>query len=103
MKYLSTVMALTAIILFVGCATDQTPHPGSATVQTTYEILGMDCPGCHGGLEKNLKKIPGVTSASANWKKQTVTITTEGERQIDLSEIRKAVEQSNFTFGKALK
>jgi copper chaperone CopZ len=70
-------------------------------VQTvTYEVFGMDCPGCHGGLEKNIRKIPGVTFARANWKANTVTIGVKAGENIDDMDIANAIEKSNFTMGK---
>lgn len=103
MKYVYRITLIPAAIVLLGCATSiQTPQQEHASTQTTYEVFGMDCPGCHGGLEKNLKKIPGVVTASANWKKKMVTITVESGREIDSAAIRKAIKDSNFTVGKVV-
>jgi copper chaperone CopZ len=38
-----------------------------------YEVFGMDCPGCQGGLEKLVKKIPAIQQAEANWQKKQLS------------------------------
>lgn len=69
----------------------------------TYEVFGMDCPVCHGGLEKRLMKIKGVEHAEANWQeKQIKIIIMPGEEVTDAS-ITKAIEEANFNVGKRIK
>jgi len=94
-------LVLWVVGMLAGCAT---PQPKVQAGQaTTYEVLGMDCPGCHGGLEKNLTKIPGVVGATANWKQKTVTVHVMEGATIEEARLRKAVEDSNFTLGPVLK
>ena len=99
------IIFLSALLLcLAGCkttpdATAGTPATGADIVYKTY---GMDCPGCHGGLEKNLEKIPGVTDAVANWKEQTVQIFLAGEGQVAEEDIARAVAESNFTLGERI-
>ena len=91
--------ALTAGLL--GCSTPA-PAPGTATAshaEISYIVYGMDCPGCHGGLEKNLEKIPGVMDASANWKQQTVSLRLAESDTVTAEQVKQAVEDSNFTLG----
>lgn len=85
-----------------GCTVHAPPPSTTNLTAVTYEVFGMDCPGCHGGLEKNLKKIPGVADASANWKQQIVTIWLDGEHDVDDGQIEKAIRDSNFTPGQRL-
>jgi copper chaperone CopZ len=68
-----------------------------------YEIFGMDCPGCHGGLEKLVNKLPGVMTCQANWKDQRLTIKLRLGTQLSDEEISVAIKQANFTPGKRLK
>ena len=104
MKQTTIAVLICGMVLSCGCATTrQTPHSTTGMVQKTYEVFGMDCPGCHGGLEKNLLKIPGVVAAKANWKRKTVTITSKKETLVEASEIGKAIQNSNFTVGKEVK
>ena len=100
MKSICVLILLVAGVLFGGCrSVEPAMQPDVAGQQITYAVYGMDCPGCHGGVEKNLMKVPGVIGASANWKQQTVTVTVAPNQQIDDAAIEKAVKDSNFTLG----
>ena len=92
-------MATAAFI--TGCeTTSQTPAElASVQPEQVYKVYGMDCPGCHGGLEKNLEKIAGVTDAVANWKEQTVKLYLDDAAAVTRQQINQAVEDSNFTLG----
>ena len=68
-----------------------------------YEIYGMDCPGCHGGLEKLVKKIEAVQTAEANWKEKRLTVTLKPGAQLDDEEVFDAIKRANFTVGKRIK
>lgn len=68
-----------------------------------YEIYGMDCPGCHGGLEKLVEKIEAVENAEANWKEKRLTVTLKPGAQLDDEEIFDAIERANFTVGERIK
>ena len=100
MKSICVLILLFAGVLSGGCRSVQPAmQPDVTGQQITYEVYGMDCPGCHGGVEKNLMKVPGVVAASANWKQKTVTVTVAPDQQVDDAAIEKAVKDSNFTLG----
>ena len=101
-KTIVTVAAVLGLMCVAGCAAPQASPPGAGTETVTYEVFGMDCPGCHGGLEKNLRKIPGVVDAAASWKEKRVTIRVQKGHVVPASEIQAAIERSNFTMGKRL-
>lgn len=104
MKHVLLVTALGTLSLLAGCSTP-TPsmdHADSRGNTATYEVYGMDCPGCHGGLEKNLEKIPGVLKADANWKQQRVTLSMDETTAVSAEQITQAVNDSNFTLGKKI-
>lgn len=65
-----------------------------------YEVFGMDCPGCHQGLEKLVKKIPSVQEAKANWKKKRLIVTIRPGETLSDEDIYDAVKRANFTAGK---
>jgi copper chaperone CopZ len=68
-----------------------------------YEVFGMDCPGCHGGVEKLVNKIPGVLDSKANWKKKQIVVRIwRGEEASDEA-IFDAIRRANFTPGKRTK
>jgi len=67
-----------------------------------YEVFGMDCPGCHGGLEKLVNKVPGVLESQANWNKQRLAVRVHEGSELKDQEIFEAVKKANFTPGKRL-
>ncbi len=68
-----------------------------------YEVFGMDCPGCHGGLEKLVKKIPDVQQAEANWVKKQLVVTVRPEAELNDEDIYDAIRRANFTPGNRIK
>ncbi len=68
-----------------------------------YEVFGMNCPGCHGGLEKLVKKISAVQGAEANWQKKQLVVTMRPEAELNDEDIYDAIRRANFTPGKRLK
>ena len=56
---------------------------GSGLEVRIYEVFGMDCPGCHGGLEKLVLRIPGVEAADANWEQKQLTVTVRPGADLD--------------------
>jgi hypothetical protein len=68
-----------------------------------YEVFGMNCPGCHGGLEKLAKKISAVQEAEANWQKKQLVVFVRPEVELNDEDIYDAIRRANFTPGKRLK
>ena len=67
-----------------------------------YEVFGMDCPGCHGGLEDLVGNIPAIQQVKANWRtKQLVVTVRPGERLKD-EDVYDAIQRANLTVGKRL-
>ena len=62
-----------------------------------YEVFGMDCPGCHGGIEKLVKRIPSVEKAEANWEKKQLVVTVKPGHKLDDKDVIKAIKEANFT------
>lgn len=98
--------AVAVLIHLLGCAAtkpdiDALVNEGSEL--RIYEIFGMDCPGCHGGLENLVNKIPGVITSKANWEKQQLKVVLHPNAEVDDSAIYSAIKQANFTPGKRLK
>ena len=100
------VLLAVLIVGASGCATSgtnvdvQSTQEGSAT--RVYEVFGMNCPGCHGGLEKLVEKIPTVQQATANWKAQQLTVTVRQGADLDDEEIHDAIRRANFTVGERI-
>jgi cation transport ATPase len=68
-----------------------------------YEVFGMNCPGCHGGLEKLVKKIPAVQQAEGNWRKQQLVVAIRPSVELNDEDIYDAIRRANFTPGKRIK
>lgn len=68
-----------------------------------YEIFGMDCPGCHGGLENLVNKVAGVISSEANWEKQLLRVVLYADVEVDDNLIYEAIKKANFTPGERFK
>ncbi len=67
-----------------------------------YEVFGMNCPGCHGGLEKLVKKISAIQEAKANWQKKQLVVTMRPEAELNDEDIYDAIRRANFTPGKRI-
>jgi len=68
----------------------------------TYEVFGMNCPGCHGAVEKLVKKIPTVEQAEANWEEKRLVVTMRPGAQLNDEDIYDAIRRANFTPGKRI-
>ncbi|NQT61349.1 MAG: heavy-metal-associated domain-containing protein [Candidatus Marinimicrobia bacterium] len=67
-----------------------------------YEVFGMDCPGCHGGLEKQLNALDGVVDSRADWTSQQVMVLIEEGVEVSDANIHEGMKRANFTPGKRL-
>lgn len=65
-----------------------------------FEVFGMDCPGCHGGVEKLVNDVPGIRISQGNWKKQQLHVAIEPGAEVDDKAITDAIREANFTPGK---
>ena len=94
------------LILAVGCASNKQISMlelENKFDKRVYEIFGMDCPGCHGGVEKLVGKIPGIQHAEANWEKNQLVLFVERNKTLSDEDIYNAIKNANFTPGKRLK
>lgn len=96
------------IILFcgIGCNTTDkglTVESMEASETRVYEVFGMDCPGCHGGLEKLVKKIPAIQGSEANWLQKQLVVTVRPEVKLNDEDIYDAIRRANFTPGNRIK
>lgn len=96
-----------SIMLFcvIGCnpeEKDLTAESLESSETQVYEVLGMDCPGCHGGLEKLVKKIPAVQDAKANWIEKKLSVTVNPEVKLNDDDIYDAIRRANLTAGKRI-
>lgn len=105
-KYALLNFALAAfLVLGAGCPPKDgglvTDEPAGAEVRI-YEVFGMDCPGCHGSIEKLVNKIPAIEKVEANWEKKILKVTVRPGSDLDDEEIYDAIKRANFTPGKRI-
>ena len=96
------------VLLFcgIGCNTagqSSAVESVEASETRVYEVFGMDCPGCHGGVEKLVNKIPGVQYAQANWIQKKLVVTADPDVTLKDEDIYDAIQRANFTPGKRIK
>ena len=77
-----------------------TEEPG--TEIRIYEVFGMDCPGCHGGVEKLVNRVEGVVTSVANWTKKRIAVKVRLEANVTDETIFDAIKRANFTPGKRI-
>ncbi|MGN1002148.1 MAG: cation transporter [Oscillospiraceae bacterium] len=53
-------------------------------MKKTYRLEDLDCANCAAKMERNIKKIPGVTDASVSFLTQKMTIETDGDSQEEI-------------------
>jgi hypothetical protein len=102
---LTGFIPLLILAIALGCGStrpDISETAGENNEIRVYEVFGMDCPGCHGGLEKLVNEIPDVVTSKANWEKQRLQVVLIPDSSIDDSIILSAIEKANFTAGKRL-
>lgn len=93
------------LVFLVGCAggnksiRDEAPPDSEIRV---YEVFGMDCPGCHGGVEKLVDRIEGIEASEANWENQTLIVAVKRDAEVSDEEIEDAVREANFTPGERI-
>ena len=107
MRYVFLFLVFSALLVYgIGCATtghDVAGKSGKESEIRIYEVFGMDCPGCHGGLNKLVEKIHEVQQAESNWKEKRLTVTVRPKSQLNDEDIYSAIRRANFTHGKRIK
>lgn len=63
----------------------------------SYTIYGMDCPGCEGGLEKQVNKLSFVKWSKSNWLTQKLFVVVKKDSVLNMEKLKAAVSNANFT------
>ncbi len=104
------LVLLTLLFCGAGCNSEEQYRPKQGLAiesmeksgTRVYEVFGMDCPGCHGGLEKLVKKISTVQKSEANWQKKQLVVTVRPGNELNDEDIYDAIRRANFTPGKRI-
>ncbi|NQV29943.1 MAG: cation transporter [Candidatus Marinimicrobia bacterium] len=105
-KYIMKSGLFLIVIIMLSCSNNpETVLPedwsGKGEVRI-YEVFGMDCPGCHGGLEKQLNAIEGVLNSQADWTSKQVLVLVDPNKDVTDNAIHLGMQRANFTPGKRL-
>jgi mercuric ion binding protein len=73
------------------------PAQDVETQSVIIRVDGLSCPFCAYGLEKNLKKVPGVGSVDIDMQAGKATVELEPGAGVSDDELRQAVEKAGFT------
>jgi Cu+-exporting ATPase len=68
---------------------------GVATTETSLQVEGMNCASCAGRVEKALRKVPGVASATVNLATEKATVTTLST--VAVSDLTAAIQKAGYT------
>lgn len=73
--------------------------PAALAQQARYavEVDGLSCPFCSYGVEKQLSRLEGVTSAETQLKEGVVIVTMENGRTLEQAQVTEAVKKAGFT------
>jgi len=106
---MKTIIILIAVLFLstISNAQNQTQVDSLKQVQQNiqtdtlvFTVFGMDCPGCAGGLEKQINKIHSIQFSEANWIKQELRIMLAKDSTLNINELEKRVKKANFTLEK---
>lgn len=107
MRYVFLFLSLSVLLACgAGCAATSQNVIAESTKgfeTCTYEVFGMGCPGCHGGLIKLVKKIPAVQQAEANWQKKQLVVVVQPGAELNDEDVYDAIRRANFTPGKQIR
>lgn len=103
-KYIKSFLILITVFLISCGSSKETADTNFENTQVkVYEVFGMDCPGCHGGVEKLLNKHEAVAGSKADWVKKQITLYIKNDSEISDEEIFALIKKANFTPGKQIK
>ena len=104
MKLRLTYLFLLAVIFILGCASTKQTMDGTIANSEirVYEVFGMDCPGCHDGVENLVNKVRGVKGSEANWEKAKIEVAVQPDSNLTDEAIYEAIKKANFTPGKRM-
>ena len=76
-------------------AGDDKPAPVTANATNRFTITGMHCDGCANGLTSELKRTPGVASASVTFSNKLAVVAFDTNR-VTTAKLVKVTEEAGF-------
>lgn len=96
----ATAVALSASLAFGGGSTASAGVRQDVAPQVVVTVDGLACPFCVDGLEKHLRKLPGVTKVETDLREGQTTLDLAADADVTEENIRKAVRDAGFTASK---
>ena len=96
LKHITTTLAVTLLFTTNAArAAEGQPAPVTPNATNRFTITGMHCAGCAGGLTSELKRAPGVASASVTFSNQLAVVAYDTNR-VTSAKLVKVVEEAGF-------
>ncbi len=89
-------MKIQIITLILGILIFLPTKTNAQLLEVKQTVYGMDCSPCAHGLEKRIKKMDGVQSASVSLNNGLLSAVLNKENKLTLKELRNAIENSGF-------
>ncbi|MEP1938686.1 MAG: heavy metal-associated domain-containing protein [Balneola sp.] len=89
-------MKIQIITLILGILIFLPTKINAQLLEVKQTVYGMDCSPCAHGLEKRIKKMDGIQSASVSLNNGLLSAVLNKENKLTLEEIRNAIENSGF-------
>lgn len=89
-------MKIQIITLILGTLIFLPTESNAQLLEVKQTVFGMDCSPCAHGLEKRIKKMNGIQSASVSLNDGLLTAMLNNDNMLTLEEIRNAIENSGF-------
>ncbi|CAN5616784.1 hypothetical protein BH23ACI1_BH23ACI1_32870 [soil metagenome] len=83
--------------LFAGAARPAAQAPANGERQAVVTVKGMQCPFCAYGIQKQLKKLKGVTNVEVELAKNQAIVTIAPDAEVTDADIQQAVRKAGFT------
>ena len=69
----------------------------TSSKQLAIQVDGLSCPFCAYGLEKNLKKVKGVSEVEVDMKTGKAFVTIISEAKVTHAQLKEAVKRAGFS------
>lgn len=93
-----TAVVLT-VALLAGTWTMAAQAPADGRTQAVLTVLGMQCPFCAYGIQKHLKKLPGVTKVEVELAENQAIVTVAPDAEVTDEDLQRAIRKAGFTPG----
>ncbi len=94
---MTTLRFLLLTILLLAAPLAPTAAQETTAPSATITVDGLSCPFCAYGLEKHLKKVPGVERVDINMKDGQVIVRLKPGARVDDAALKAAVKKAGFT------